>query len=100
MSSEEKEELLDHIQKLTEENNNLLLLNDKLSKRADDVFREYNTKGKELEDKLHVWNDMEVALNYTRERELNLKHQKEILECKLASQLEQIGELEKEKDIY
>jgi len=40
MSSEEKEELLDHIQKLTDENNNLLLLNDKLSKRADDIFRE------------------------------------------------------------
>jgi len=40
MSSEEKEDLLDHIQKLTDENNNLLLLNDKLSKRADDIFRE------------------------------------------------------------
>jgi len=43
---------------------------------------------------------MELALNYTRERELNLKQQKDILECKLASQLEQIGELEKEKEIY
>jgi len=100
MSSEEKEELLDHIQKLTDENNNLLLLNDKLSKRADDVFREYSLKGKELEEKLQIWNDMELALNYTRERELNLKQQKDILESKMASQLEQLGELEKERDIY
>jgi len=85
LKSEEMDEYMDHIEKLTEENNNLLLLNDKLTKRADDATKTLISKGKELEDKLGVWNDMENALNCTRERELNLKYQKEVLENKLSN---------------
>jgi len=58
------------------------------------------SRGKELEDKLAVWHDLENALNCTRERELNLKHQKEMLESRLSAQMEELGELEKDRDTY
>jgi hypothetical protein len=99
LSEEEREEFLDHIDKLTEENTNLLMLNDRLSRRADESLKELQSKSKNIEEKLKAWFDMELALNYTRERELNLKSQKELLEIKLSSQMEQIGEIEREKEI-
>lgn len=78
----------------------MLLLNEKLTKRADDSTRELMSKGKELEEKLGVWNDLESALNCTRERELQTKHQKEMLENKLSMMMEEMGELEKDRDVY
>jgi len=77
-----------------------MLLNDKLSKRADEATKELMSKGKDLEQKLGVWNDLENALDCTRERELNLRHQKEMLESRLSAQMEELGELEKDRDTY
>lgn len=75
------------------------MLNEKLSKRADDATKDLISKGKDLEEKLAVWSDIENALNCTRERELNLRHQKEMLESRLSAQMEELGELEKDRDI-
>jgi len=75
-----------------------LLLNEKLTKRADDSTRELNSKGRELEEKLNVWNDLENALTCTRERELNIKNQKEMLESRVSNLMEELGELENDRD--
>lgn len=85
LKGEEAEEYLEHIDKLTDENNNLILLNDKLTKRADEATKTLISRGKELEEKLAVWNDLENALQCTRERELGLKQQKDVLENKLSN---------------
>lgn len=85
LKSEEIEEYLEHIDKLTDENNNLMMLNDKLTKRADEATKTLISRGKELEEKLAVWNDLENALQCTRDRESSLKKHKEILENKLSN---------------
>lgn len=75
-----------------------MMLNDKLTKRADDATKTLISRGKELEEKLAVWNDLENALQCTREREMNLKKHKEILENKLSNIQEELGEIEKDRD--
>ena len=52
------------------------MLNHKLTKRADDATKTLISRGKELEEKLAVWNDLENALQCTREREMNLMKEK------------------------
>lgn len=42
------DEYLEHIDKLTDENNNLVMLNDKLTRRADDATKTLISRGKEL----------------------------------------------------
>lgn len=92
------DEYLEHIDKLTDENNNLVMLNDKLTKRADDATKTLISRGSELEEKLAVWNDLENALQCTREREMGLKQHKDVLENKLGNLYEELGEIEKDRD--
>jgi len=90
--------LEDHIDKLSEENNDLLALNEKLSVRASDATRTLHERSEELEERLIQWSEMENALRATREREDAYKTQKEMLESKIKHKMEMIGILEKEKD--
>lgn len=49
-------------------------------------------------EKLAVWNDLENALQCTREREMGLKQHKDVLENKLGNLYEELGEIEKDRD--
>lgn len=75
-----------------------MILNEKLIRRADEATRELNSRGKDINEKLAQWNDLESALSCTRERELNLKHQKDLLESKLSQFMEELGETERDRD--
>lgn len=98
LSAQERELLEEHIEKLSEENNDLLALNEKLQVRANESAQALQERSEELEERLNQWNDMENALRATKEREDQYKYQKEMLESKIKHKMELIGSLEKEKE--
>lgn len=73
---EERDELMDHIEKLTEENNDLLALNDKLSKRTNESINLLSQKTAEYKENMSVKNEMEDSLSATKQREMNIDYKR------------------------